>query len=143
GFEGPRGCIVAACSSSTIAIGRAVEAIRGGRADVALAGGADALARLTFSGFNQLRLMDPEPCRPFDRGRAGMNIGEGAGILVLERGAYARKRGARIYAELAGHGVACEAFHPTAPEPNGIPVATVVSLALRDARQNADTIDHL
>ena len=77
GFEGPRGCIVAACSSSTIAIGRAVEAIRAGRADVALAGGADALARLTFSGFNQLRLMDPEPCRPFDRGRAGMNIGEG------------------------------------------------------------------
>jgi 3-oxoacyl-[acyl-carrier-protein] synthase II len=143
GFEGPRGCIVAACSSSTIAIGRAVEAIRAGRADVALAGGADALARLTFSGFNQLRLMDPEPCRPFDRGRAGMNIGEGAGILVLENGALARKRGARIYAELAGHGVACEAFHPTAPEPNGIPVATVVSLALRDARQNADTIDHI
>ena len=84
GFEGPRGCIVAACSSSTIAIGRAVEAIRAGRADLALAGGADALARLTFSGFNQLRLMDPQPCRPFDRGRAGMNIGEGAGVLVLE-----------------------------------------------------------
>ena len=143
GFEGPRGCIVAACSSSTIAIGRAVEAIRSGRADVALAGGADALARLTFSGFNQLRLMDPQPCRPFDRGRAGMNIGEGAGVLVLENLSHAQRRGAHIYAVLAGHGVACEAFHPTAPEPNGIPVAAVVSLALADARLQADAVDHV
>ena len=143
GFEGPRGCIVAACSSSTIAIGRAAEAIRAGRADIALAGGADALARLTFSGFNQLRLMDPEPCRPFDRGRAGMNIGEGGGILVLENATRARARGAQIYAELAGHGVACEAFHPTAPEPNGVPVAAVMSLALRDARLSADRVEHI
>jgi len=143
GLEGPRGCVVAACSSSTIAIARGVEAIRSGRADVVLAGGADALARLTFSGFNQLRLMDPEPCRPFDRGRAGMNIGEGAGILVLERMEDARRRGAHIYAAVAGHGVACEAFHPTAPEPQGIPVAAVVSLALRDARLGADAVDHI
>ncbi len=143
GFEGPRACIVAACSSSTIAISRAVEAIRSGRADVALAGGADALARLTFSGFNQLRLMDPEPCRPFDRSRAGMNIGEGAGILVLEDLERARRRGARLYAELAGHGVACEAFHPTAPEPNGRPVAAVVDLALADARANHADVDHI
>jgi 3-oxoacyl-[acyl-carrier-protein] synthase II len=143
GFEGPRACIVAACSSSTIAIGRAVEAIRAGRADVALAGGADALARLTFTGFNQLRLMDPEPCRPFDRSRAGMNIGEGAGILVLENSETARRRGAAIYAELAGHGVACEAFHPTAPEPNGRPVAVVVSLALEDAGLSADAVEHI
>ena len=115
GFEGPRGCIVAACSSSTIAIGRAAEAIRHGRADVVLAGGTDALARLTFTGFNLLRLMDPEPCRPFARGRDGMNIGEGAGILVLEALDHARRRGAHVYAELAGHSLACEAFHPTAP----------------------------
>ena len=143
GFEGPRGCVVAACSSSTIAIGRAAEAIRANRADVALAGGADALARLTFSGFNQLRLMDPEPCRPFDRSRAGMNIGEGAGILVLEDFERARRRGAHIYAELAGHGVVCEAFHPTAPEPNGRPVAEVIALALREAGISADAVDHI
>ena len=68
-----------------------------------LAGGTDALARLTFSGFNALRLMDPEPCRPFDRGRAGMNIGEGAGILVLEEMDRATARGAHIYGELAGY----------------------------------------
>jgi 3-oxoacyl-[acyl-carrier-protein] synthase II len=143
GLEGPRGCVVAACSSSTIAIGRAVEAIRSGRADAALAGGTDALSRLTFSGFNLLRLMDVAPCRPFDRSRAGMNIGEGAGILVLENLDIARRRGARIYAELAGHGLACEAFHPTAPEPEGRPVAAVVNLALRDAGIDPGEVDHI
>jgi 3-oxoacyl-[acyl-carrier-protein] synthase II len=143
GLEGPRGCVVAACSSSTIAIGRAVEAIRSGRADAAVAGGTDALSRLTFSGFNLLRLMDVAPCRPFDRSRAGMNIGEGAGMLVLENFDTARRRGARIYAELAGHGLACEAFHPTAPEPEGRPVAAVVNLALRDAGIDPGEVDHI
>lgn len=143
GLEGPRGCVVAACSSSTIAIGRAVEAIRSGRADAALAGGTDALSRLTFSGFNLLRLMDPLPCRPFDRSRAGMNIGEGAGILVLERLDHAVRRGAAVYAELAGHSLACEAFHPTAPEPEGRPVAAVVDLALADARIDPHEVDHI
>ena len=72
-----------------------------------------------------------------------MNIGEGAGILVLEDLERARRRGARLYAELAGHGVACEAFHPTAPEPNGRPVAAVVDLALADARANHADVDHI
>jgi len=143
GFEGPRGCIVAACSSSTIAIGRGVEAILCGRADVVLAGGTDALARLTFTGFNLLRLMDPDPCRPFDRSRAGMNIGEGAGVLVLEALDHARRRGARLDTELAGHALACEAFHPTAPEPEGRAVATVISLALASGAINADEVDHV
>ena len=143
GFEGPRGCVVAACSSSTIAIGRAVEAIRGGRADVVLAGGTDALAHLTFTGFNLLRLMDTEPCRPFARGRAGMNIGEGAGVLVLESLEHAHRRGARIHVELAGHALACEAFHPTAPEPEGRTIALVVSRALAAGSINADEVDHV
>ena len=143
GFEGARACVVAACSSSTIALGQAADAIRLGRLDAAVAGGTDALSRLTYSGFNALRLMDPEPCRPFDRSRTGMNIGEGAGILVLEDLDRARRRGARIYGELAGYGVACEAFHPTAPEPDGKPVAAVVRMALDDARLNADGVDHL
>jgi 3-oxoacyl-[acyl-carrier-protein] synthase II len=72
-----------------------------------------------------------------------MNIGEGAGILVLERLDLARARGARIYAELAGHAVACEAFHPTAPEPEGKPVAAVVALAMQDAGINADDVQHV
>ena len=75
---------MAACSSSTIAIGYAADAIRAGTIDVAVAGGADVLCRLTFSGFNALRLVDTEPCRPFDRQRAGMTIGEAAAVLVLE-----------------------------------------------------------
>lgn len=143
GFEGPRGCVAAACSSSTIAIGQAMDAIRLGRVDAAIAGGTDALARLTFSGFNALRLMDPNPCRPFERTRAGMNMGEGAGMLVLEEMEHARRRGAHIYAELAGYSLACEAFHPTAPQPDGRPVATVVERALADARVNAADVDHI
>lgn len=143
GFEGLRSCVVAACSSSTIAIGQAADAIRAGRIDAALTGGTDALARLTFSGFNALRLMDPDPCRPFDRGRAGMTIGEGAAMLVLEDLALARRRGARIYAELAGFAFGCEAFHPTAPEPDGRPVTAIVREALRDAGVSPDAIDHV
>jgi 3-oxoacyl-[acyl-carrier-protein] synthase II len=143
GFEGLRLCVAAACSSSTIAIGQAADAIRCGRIDAALTGGTDALARLTFSGFNALKLMDTEPCRPFDRGRAGMNIGEGAAILVLEEMSRAKRRGAGIYGELAGYSFGCEAFHPTAPEPDGRPVIAVVSGALRDAALNAEDVGHV
>jgi 3-oxoacyl-[acyl-carrier-protein] synthase II len=143
GFEGLRSCLVAACSSSTIAIGQAADAIRRGRADAVLAGGTDALSRLTFSGFNALRLMDTNPCRPFDRARAGMSIGEGGAILVLESLDRARRRGAPIYGELAGYGFVCEAFHPTAPEPEGRPVASVITAALRHGRVNADEVDHI
>ena len=143
GLRGLRSCVVAACSSSTIAIGQAADAIRMGRLDAALAGGTDALARLTFSGFNALKLMDPEPCRPFSRDRAGMNIGEGAAVLVLEDLDRAVRRGAAIYGELAGSSFACEAFHPTAPEPEGKPVAAVVEEALRDASIDASAVEHL
>lgn len=143
GLEGARSCVVAACASSTIAIGQAVDAIRAGRIDAAVAGGTDALARLTFSGFNALRLMDGSPCRPFDRGRAGMNIGEGAGILVLEALDRAAARGAHIYGELAGYSFACEAYHPTAPEPEGRPVRAIMLGALDDARRRPDDVDHV
>ena len=143
GFEGLRSCIVAACSSSTIAIGQAADAIRLGRLDAAVAGGTDALARLTFSGFNALKLMDAEPCRPFATDRAGMNIGEGAAMLVLEEMTRARARGAAIYGELAGASFACEAFHPTAPEPDGKPVTAVIAAALRDAGIDAAAVEHV
>lgn len=143
GFEGVRSCLMAACSSSTIAIGQAVEAIRLGRVDAALAGGTDALSRLTFAGFNALRLMDPHPCRPFDAGRQGMNIGEGAAILVLERWERAAARGAHIYAELAGYSFTCEAYHPTAPEPEGQAIATTIRAALDDARVDASAVTHV
>lgn len=143
GFEGVRSCLMAACSSSTIAIGQAVEAIRLGRVDAALAGGTDALSRLTFAGFNALRLMDPQPCRPFDAGRQGMNIGEGAAILVLERWDRAVARGAHIYAELAGYSFTCEAYHPTAPEPEGQAIGGTIRAALADARVDASRVTHV
>jgi 3-oxoacyl-[acyl-carrier-protein] synthase II len=142
-LTGLRACFVSACSSSTIAIGHAADAIADGQLDAAVCGGADALARLTFSGFNALRLMDPSPCRPFDVTRAGMNIGEGAAILVLEELERAQRRGAPIYAELAGYGLGCEAYHPTAPEPEGLAVARTIRAALDSAGVNPDEVGHV
>jgi 3-oxoacyl-[acyl-carrier-protein] synthase II len=143
GLTGPRHCVVAACASSTIAIGYAADAIRSGAMDTALAGGADALCRLTFSGFNALRLVDTEPCRPFDAGRQGMTIGEAGAVLVLEDLDRARARGATIYAELAGYGSACEAYHPTSPEPDGTVMAATIRAALADASLPADAVGHI
>jgi 3-oxoacyl-[acyl-carrier-protein] synthase II len=143
GFDGLRSCIVAACASSTMAVGAGLDAIRFGRADAVLAGGTDSLALLTFGGFNALKVMDPEACRPFDRARAGMNIGEGAAVLVLEEMHSARRRGARIYAEVAGHSLTCEAFHPTSPEPDGRAIAATMARALSDAKVDADAVEHV
>jgi 3-oxoacyl-[acyl-carrier-protein] synthase II len=142
-LQGARSCVVAACSSSTIAIGQAADLILDGELDAAICGGTDALARLTFSGFNALRLMDPEPCKPFDTARAGMSIGEGAAMLVLEDMDRARARGATIYAELAGYGLSCEAYHATAPEPEGRAVGGMIARALASAGVNADEVDHV
>jgi 3-oxoacyl-[acyl-carrier-protein] synthase II len=143
GFEGLRSCIVTACASSTMAIGSAADAVRDGRLDAALAGGTDSMSRLTFSGFNAIRVMDPEACRPFDRGRAGMNLGEGAAILVLEDLEGARRRGAPIYAEIVGHSLTCEAFHPTSPEPDGRAIAEMIRRALADAGVDDSEVDHV
>ena len=143
GLEGLRACLVSACSSSTAAIGYAGDLIREGSLDSALCGGSDVLCRLTLSGFNSLRLVDTHPCRPFDVDRRGMNIGEAAAVLTLESLDHATKRGARIYAELAGYGLTCEAYHPTAPEPEGKAIASTIRAALRAARTNADEIDHV
>src|SRR5207249_2785007 len=126
GFGGPKASVLSACSSSTVAIGYAADVIGWSQADVVIAGASDVLCRLTLSGFNALRLVDGEPCRPFCRTRKGMNIGEAGAVLVLEEMSRARRRGARIYAELAGYGVRCEAHHPTAPEPEGRAVAALI-----------------
>lgn len=116
---GPRETLVTACSSGAAALGVAAEMITDGVVDVALAGGADAVTRICFMGFNALKLLDPGPCRPFDRERRGMSIGEGAGFMVLEEASRARARGARIYAELAGHAATTDAYHVTSPHPEG------------------------
>ena len=143
GFEGLKSSVLSACSSGTVAIGYAADAIAWGQLDIALAGASDGLCRLTFSGFNALRLVDKDPCRPFCRSRQGMNLGEAAAILVLEDLTHARRRGAEIYAEIAGYGVRCEAYHPTAPEPEGKAVAALIEDALRAAQVPADAVDHI
>jgi 3-oxoacyl-[acyl-carrier-protein] synthase II len=121
---------VTACSSGAASLAVAAELIADGVVDTALAGGADALTRICFMGFNALRLLDPGPCRPFDRERKGMSIGEGAAFLVLEEASRARARGARGYAELAGASMTTDAFHVTAPHPEGDGMARAMRAAL-------------
>ena len=143
GFEGYTTTVMTACSSSTIAIGLAADAIRTGAADVMIAGGSDALSRLTFAGFCSLRAVDPDRCHPFDRERKGMSLGECAGILVLEDMGRARARGARIHAELLGYGAACDAHHVTAPDPSGDGAARTMRAAMEDAGVGVDAVDYI
>lgn len=142
GLSGPSSTVTMACVSSSLAIGRAMDAIRRGRTRVMLAGGADSLTTLSFSGFSVLRAMTRTTCRPFDRNRDGMVLGEGAGVLVLEELEHARARGARIYAELLGWGTAGDAHHATSPHPEGRGLAAALTAALRDARTAPEAIDH-
>ena len=130
---GPRHTVVTACSSGAVALAEAAELIADGVVDCAVAGGVDAVTRLCFMGFNALKLLDPEPCRPFDRDRRGMSIGEGAGFVVLEAADRARARGARAYAELAGYGMTTDAYHVTAPQPEGEGMARAMRVALAAA----------
>jgi 3-oxoacyl-[acyl-carrier-protein] synthase II len=130
---GPRHTVVTACSSGAVALAEAAELIADGVVDVALAGGVDAMTRICFMGFNALKLLDPAPCRPFDRDRRGMSIGEGAGFVVLEAESRARARRAPVYATLAGHGMTTDAFHVTAPEPQGDGMVRAMQAALARA----------
>ncbi len=141
GIRGPVETIASACASATLALGAALEALRSGEVDLVLAGGSDALCRLTFAGFNSLRAVDARPCRPFRVERLGMSIGEGAAVLVLETAAHALGRGARPLAWLAGVGASCDAHHMTSPDPEGEGVSRAVFAALEDAGVPAAAID--
>ena len=150
GITGPNDCTVTACAASGHAIARAVDWIRAGRADVVLAGGAEsAITPLTVAGFCSARALstrndDPEAAsRPFDAGRDGFVIGEGATVLVLEDEQHARNRGARIYAEVAGYGLSADAYHETAPEPDGLGGAAAMRAALADARLAHEDIGYV
>jgi len=138
---GPVATVASACSSATLAIGFALDALREGEADLALAGGSDSLCRLTYAGFNSLRAVDPGACRPFREAREGMSIGEGAAVLVLERESSARARGAAILGYVAGAGASCDAFHMTSPDPDGAGIRRAVDAALADAGIEAGSID--
>jgi 3-oxoacyl-[acyl-carrier-protein] synthase II len=145
GARGPRLTIMTACSSSATAIGQAADRIRLGQCDVALAGGAEALCRLTFAGFSCLRATAPgdEPCRPFDVNRRGLNLGEGAAVLVLEELSHARARGATVLARMAGWGITADAHHMTAPHPEGDGAARAMRAALDDARLPPEAIGYI
>lgn len=149
-FKGPNYAVVSACASGTHGIGDALRIIQRGDADVMLAGGSDAsICDIGFAGFCALRALstrnnEPEKAsRPFDAGRDGFVMSEGAGILVLEEYEFARKRGARIYCELAGYGATCDAFHETAPIADGSGGAKAMALAIADAGENAEAVDYI
>lgn len=143
GFLGPRATITTACSSSATSLGYAADLIRHGFADVVVTGGADTFARLTHGGFNALRAVDPDPCRPFDRRRKGLTIGEAAGILVFEEESRARRRGAPIRALFLGYAVTADAHHMTQPEPSGEASARTIRACLEVARLDRDAVDYV
>ena len=130
-----------ACASAGAAIGMAADFLRSRHADVALAGGSDALCRLTYSGFNVLQAVDPEPCSPFGATRKGITLGEGAAYLALERWDDAVARGANILAELCGYGASCDAHHPTAPIEDGRGAEAAMRGALAEAQ--LESVDYV
>jgi 3-oxoacyl-[acyl-carrier-protein] synthase II len=133
GLCGPRETVVMACASGAASIALAADLIRHGVVQVAVAGGVDALTRICFMGFSALKLLDPGPCRPFDRNRRGMSIGEAAAFVVLEEAGRGSARGARAYAELAGAGMTTDAYHVTAPHPEGEGMIRAMAMALAAA----------
>jgi 3-oxoacyl-[acyl-carrier-protein] synthase II len=142
GLHGPRETLVTACSSGAAALAVAFDLVTTGMADLVLAGGADAITRICYLGFNALKLLDPNPCRPFDRERRGMSIGEGAGFVVMEDAEHARARGARLYAELAGYGMTSDAYHMTSPDPEGRGMARAMADALATSGLRASDVKY-
>jgi 3-oxoacyl-[acyl-carrier-protein] synthase-1/3-oxoacyl-[acyl-carrier-protein] synthase II len=140
---GPAMAVATACSSSALAIAAAAEMILAGEADVMLTGGADSMSRMTWGGFHSLLLVDAAGCRPFDVSRAGMSLGEGAAMLVLESEDFALRRGAVILARLSGWGSSCDAHHATAPHPEGAGAAAAMRAALRRAGLEPSAIDYV
>ncbi|UWZ49920.1 beta-ketoacyl-[acyl-carrier-protein] synthase family protein [Dactylosporangium matsuzakiense] len=133
--------IPTACAAGNYAIGDGYDAIRTGDVEIALSGGADAVCRKTFTGFYRLGTIAPDVCRPFDRDRKGILTGEGAGMLVMESLESALARGARIYAEVLGYGLNCDALHPVAPDPDSL--ARCIGRAHRNAGITAEDVDFI
>ncbi len=133
GCNGPVSTIANACSSGTDAIGTAFQWLMQGLCDIVIAGGTDELCRTTYLGFASLQVMSPQPCRPFDANRRGLNLGEGAGILILEREDFALKRGVEALAGIYGYGTCVDAYHITAPHPEGEGLRKALEFTLKQA----------
>ena len=150
GFRGVNYATVSACASSSHAISAAFDHIRLGRADVVITGGSEAtVLKPAVGGFNSMKALserndDPKTAsRPFDKDRDGFVLGEGGGALILENYESAKKRGAKIYAEVAGAGASADAHHITAPHPEGLGARNVMKMALNDAKMNPEDIDYV
>ncbi len=150
GFKGPNLTTVSACASSTNSVGEAFRLIQNGEVDAAVTGGSEApIIKLAMAGFCSMKAMstrndEPEKAsRPFDKERDGFVMGEGSGILILESLEHAKARGAHIYAEVAGYGVTCDAYHITASDPEGAGAAKAMELAIRDAGLSPKDVDYI
>jgi len=151
GLKGPNFCTTSACASGAHAIGESLRMIQRGEADAMVAGGSEStITPLTLAGFASMKALSTEfnnapekASRPFDKRRGGFVIAEGAGILVLEEMEFARKRGARIYAELAGYALNSDAYHITAPAPDGKGFVRCMELFLRDAGVDKEDLDYI
>jgi 3-oxoacyl-[acyl-carrier-protein] synthase II len=150
GLHGPNMCIVTACATANNAIGESWRIIKFGDADIFLAGGSEAsIVEIGLAGFSAMRALstrndEPERAsRPFDRDRDGFVISEGAGIVVVEELEHAKARGAKIYCELTGYGLSADAYHMTAPPPDGEGAARAMQLALEHARLSPDQVDYI
>jgi len=143
GFQGPVMIISNACASGSNAIGQAFQVIRAGGAARGFAGGYDALCRLTFAGFDSLQALSPTSCRPFDAGRDGLLLGEGAALLALESLDHARARGARILGEIIGYGAATDIHHLTQPHPHGDAALAAMRAACARAGVTSEQIDYV
>jgi 3-oxoacyl-[acyl-carrier-protein] synthase II len=150
GLGGPNMCIVTACATANHSLGEAWRIIKFGDADLFIAGGAEGtITPLGIAGFAAMKAVscrndEPEKAsRPFDKGRDGFVMGEGAGIMILEEYEHAKKRGARIYCELAGYGCTADAYHMTQPQPDGEGAARAMRIALDHAGLNPEDIQHI
>src|SRR6201985_1416781 len=150
GFRGPNYAVVSACASSTNAIIEAFDNIRLGRADIIVAGGSEAVIQESgVGGFNAMKALserndDPKTAsRPFDKDRDGFVMGEAAGVVVLEDLEHAKARGAKIYCEIVGCGATADAYHLTAPHPEGLGAKNVMLAALADAKMKPEDIDYI
>lgn len=141
GFSGENLVIPTACAAGNYSIGYAFDLIRTGRKNIMLAGGADPLSRLAFTGFSRLFAMAPEKCRPFDKNRKGMMVGEGAAILIIESLESANERGAKIYAEILGYGLSCDAFSMTIPSEKGL--MKVMEKAIKNSGIKKEDVDYI
>lgn len=143
GTSGPIAVVTNACASGTDAIGIAREWLKNGTCDIAIAGGADALSRIAYYGFASLMLLADTPCSPFDQDRSGLNLGEGAGILILENREIAARRNARVHGWITGYGAASDCYHPTAPHPDGRGLQSALQKALQEAALTGDSISYI